>query len=114
MTMPGKINVAARMIASGPGAAAVLAAGIGSCALGIISFAADKARPIAKLLNVYAPAGPLSGVSTLAILVWLAAWGLLHYFWRDRNLDLRLIVGISFTLLAIGILLTFPPFADML
>jgi hypothetical protein len=110
----GQDDAKARMIPSGPGAAAVLAAGIGSCAMGIISLAADKARPLAHLLNVYRPSGPLSGVSTLAILVWLAAWAILHYLWRGRNLDLRRIVAISVALLAAGILLTFPPLADLL
>lgn len=112
--MHGNDEVNARMIASGPGAAAILAAGIGACALGVISLAADKARPVANLLKIYSPTGPLSGVSTLAVMVWLAAWALLHYVWRERNLELRRIVAISFVLLAVGILLTFPPFADLL
>jgi len=112
--MPGKNEVAARLPPNGPGAAAVLAAGIGCCAMGVISLAADKARPLAILLNVYSPSGPLSGVSTLAVFTWLASWALLHYFWRGRNVDLRRIVTVSFALLAAGILLTFPPFADLL
>lgn len=114
MKMHGKDEVDARMIASGPGAAAILAAGIGACALGVISLVADKVRPIANLLKIYSATGPLSGVSTLAVLVWLASWVLLHYAWRERNLELRPIVAVSFVLLAAGILLTFPPFADML
>lgn len=107
-------DVSAKMMSNGPGAAAVLAAGIGSFAMGITSFAADKAKPLANLLNIYRPTGPLSGVSTLTILVWLAGWGLLHYFWRGRSVDLRRIVAVSLALLAAGILLTFPPFADLL
>lgn len=112
--MPGKDDVAARMMPNGPGAAAVLAAGIGSFAMGIIAFAADKAKVLASLLNVYHPTGPLSGVSTLAIVVWLVAWVALHNFWRGRDVDLRRVIVVSLVLLAAGILLTFPPFADLL
>jgi hypothetical protein len=112
--MPTENDVSAKMMPSGPGAAAVVAAGIGSFALGSIAFAADKAPPLARLLILYRPTGPLSGVSTAAIAVWLAAWVLFHYRWSRRNVELCRIVTVSFVLLAIGLLLTFPPFADLL
>lgn len=107
-------DVSAKMTPTGPGAAAVLAAGIGAFALGLISFAADKYPPLARLLIFYRPTGPLSGVSTVAILVWLAAWAGLHYLWSGRNMSLRPIVAVSLVLLVIALLLTFPPFADLL
>jgi len=112
--MTGRDDVTARMMPNGPGAAAILSAGIGSVALGTIAMMADKVRPLANRLNVYHPTGPLSGVSTLAIVVWLVAWAALHYFWRERNVDLRRVVVVAVVLLAAGILLTFPPFADLL
>ncbi|HEY2469131.1 MAG TPA: hypothetical protein VGI45_15015 [Terracidiphilus sp.] len=112
--MPAENGVPAMMMPNGPGGAAVLAAGIGSFALGLISFTADKVGTLAKLLNIYHPTGPLSGVSTLSILMWLVAWVLLGYRWRRKNVDLRRVVAGSLVLLAVGILLTFPPFADLL
>lgn len=111
---PAENGVSAKMMPSGPGAAAVLAAGIGACALGLIAFAADKFPPLARLLIFYRPTGPLSGVSTVAILVWLAAWASLHYMWGGRNVSMRPVIVISLVLLGVGLLLTFPPFADLL
>ena len=75
-------GVSARMMPNGPGAAAVLAAGIGCFAMGAVSVVADKLPALARLLNIYRPTGPLSGVSTVAIVVWLAAWAVLHYYWK--------------------------------
>lgn len=112
--MPAKNDVSARITPSGHGAAAVLAAGIGAFSLGLIAFAADKYPPLARLLIFYRPTGPLSGVSTVAILVWLAAWAGLHYVWGGRNVSLRPIIAVSLVLLVIALLLTFPPFADLL
>ena len=39
---------------------------------------------LSRVLNVYKPTGPLSGVSTAAIVMWLAAWAMLHYRWQGR------------------------------
>jgi hypothetical protein len=57
-------------IPNGSGAAAMLAAGIGSFVLAIIALAGDKSVPIKNSLNFYKPTGPLSGVTTVAIVVW--------------------------------------------
>ena len=56
---------------NGPAAAAILAAGIGCAAVGILSFAGDASDAIGRLLNIYNPTGTLSGVTTVAIIVWL-------------------------------------------
>jgi hypothetical protein len=106
-------SVSAMMMPNGPGAAAVLAAGIGCFAMGAVSVAADKLPALARLLNLYKPAGPLSGVSTVAIVVWVAAWAVLHYYWQRRNVELGRATGIAFLLLACGLLLTFPPIGDL-
>ena len=49
---------------NGPAAAAILAAGIGCAALGILAFAGDASDTIGRLLNIYNPTGTLSGVTT--------------------------------------------------
>ena len=59
---------------NGPAAAAILAAGIGCAAVGILSFAGDASDAIGRLLNIYNPTGTLSGVTTVAIIIWLVAW----------------------------------------
>lgn len=99
---------------NGPGAAAILAAGIGCAALGILAFAGDAVQAIGKGLNFYNPVGTLSGVTTLAIIVWLASWLVLARTWGNRSLAINRVTGIAFALLVVGLLLTFPPFMDLL
>jgi hypothetical protein len=106
-------GVSAMLTPNGPGAAAVLAASVGCFAMGVFSVAADKLPALARLLNFYAPTGPLSGVSTATIVVWLTAWAVLHYHWQRRNVDLARTNRIAFLLLACGVLLTFPPVGDL-
>jgi heme/copper-type cytochrome/quinol oxidase subunit 1 len=101
-------------IPNGPGAAAILAAGIGCAATGILALAADASDRIGKALNFYNPTGTLSGVTILAIIVWLIAWFVLARLWGSKTVDVVRINWISFALLAVGFLLTFPPFMDLL
>jgi hypothetical protein len=101
-------------LTNGPGAAAVLSAGIGSFALAVLALAADKSAHINSVLNFYRPTGPLSGVTTAAILVWLLAWGILEWRWGRRTVAMGRIALIAFALLILSFLLTFPPVADLL
>jgi hypothetical protein len=97
-------------VPNGPGAAAILAAGIGCAMVGILAFAAEASRPFAQMLNFYNPAGPLSGKTTSAVAVWLVAWFVLSRFWQSKTVSMVPINVASFILLGIGFLLTFPPF----
>jgi hypothetical protein len=97
---------------NGPGAAAVLAAGIGSLAVAVFAIVADKVQAIKSLMNFYKPTGPLSGVTTCAILIWLAVWLILHRRWRSRQISSRSNT-VALILLFLGLLLTFPPIADL-
>jgi hypothetical protein len=101
-------------IPNGPGAAAILAAGIGCAAVGILAFAGDASATIGKWLNFYNPTGTLSGVTTLAIIIWLIAWLVLAKRWETKTVDANKINILSFVLLAVGFFLTFPPFMDLL
>lgn len=102
-----------KMIPNGAGAAAVLAAGIGSFLLAVFAILADKSAAIKSLMNFYTPTGPLSGVTTCAIIVWLAAWALLHWRWSWRNVEVGRVTIAAFILLFLSLLLTFPPLADL-
>lgn len=106
-------GASAELIANGPGAAAILSAAIGCFALGVIAVIADKVQPLARLLNFYTPTGPLSGVTTAAITIWLVTWVALHLVWRRRDVALRRINAIAILLLIAGLLLTFPPIGDL-
>ncbi len=99
---------------NGPGAAAILAAGIGALALGIFAFAGDASPPILRAFNIWNPTGPLSGVTSAAVLVWLVAWFLLARRWSARNVNLTPVTFAALAMLAGGVLLTFPPFMDLL
>jgi hypothetical protein len=97
-------------IPNGPGAAAILAAGIGCAAIGILAFAAEASRPFANLLNFYGPVGPLSGKTTVAVIVWLVAWFVLSRLWWAKTVAMGKVNLAAFASLAVGFLLTFPPF----
>ncbi|HEY1650036.1 MAG TPA: hypothetical protein VGF96_18780 [Terracidiphilus sp.] len=99
---------------NGPGAAAILAAGMGSFAVGLFAVVADKSAAIKSLMIFSKPTGPLSGVTTSAIVVWLITWAVLHARWRGKTVALRPVKIAALLLLALGLLLTFPPFADLL
>lgn len=99
---------------NGPGAAAILAAGVGSLALGIFAFAGDASPPILRAFNFWNPTGPLSGVTLTAVIVWLVVWFGLARSWATRNVKLRPVNVAAFVMLIGGLLLTFPPFMDLL
>nr|WP_294529377.1 hypothetical protein [uncultured Rhodopila sp.] len=102
------------LLRNGPGAAAILSAGIGSGALGVFAFAADAVPAINHLFAFWKPSGALSGVTTSAIVVWLAAWFVLSRRWASRDVSLLWVNLASGLMLLVGLLLTFPPFMDWL
>jgi hypothetical protein len=99
---------------NGPAAAAILSAGIGCFALSVFAVVADASKPVARFFTFYLPTGPLSGVTTTAILLWLATWFVLARLWHNKNVAIAKINAVAFVLLLLGVLLTFPPFADLL
>jgi hypothetical protein len=99
---------------NGPVAAAVLSCGFGCFVLGVLAVAADGSKSLAAALNFHHPTGPLSGVTTLAIALWLISWIALAARWKTKSVAFGKITAASFTLLALGLLLTFPPFGDLL
>lgn len=101
---------AVEKIPNGPGAAAILAAGIGCAAVGVLALATEISPAFRSLLNFYNPVGPLSGKTTVAIIVWLASWYILSRLWRAETVAMKTVNVAAFILLGIGFLLTFPPF----
>ena len=99
---------------NGAGAAAILAAGIGCATLGVLALLGDAFAGIKNFLNFYNPTGPLSGVTTLTIIMWLASWFILAQKWDGRDVALSRISMVAFVLLAVGFFLTFPPVMDLL
>jgi hypothetical protein len=99
---------------NGSAAAAILAAGIGAITLSVLAIAADRIAPLRGAMIFYRPTGPLSGVSTSAIFIWLLVWFALDRVWRNRSVALRPVSVTAFALLVLSVMLTFPPLADLL
>jgi len=97
---------------NGSGAAAILAAGVGSFALAVLAIAGDKSASVKAWLVFYKPTGPLSGVTTLALIIWILTWGILEGRWRKRTVAARTSF-IALALLGLSLLLTFPPIVDL-
>ena len=100
-------------LTNGSGAAAILAAGIGSIALAVLACAGDKLPAVKHSLIFYRPTGPLSGVTTTTIIIWLVTWGTLEWRWRSRTVGAGCICVIALALLGLSLLLTFPPVVDL-
>lgn len=93
---------------NGGAVASILAAGIGAFAMGLFVLLNEAGLFAAPAL--YGPASGVTGRTTLAALVWLAAWALLHARCRRREIAApgRLFVE-TLALVAAGVLGTFPP-----
>jgi len=100
--------------ANGSGAAAILAAGAACASIGVLALAGDALPAVNKALSFFPPSGALSGVTTVSIGIWLLLWLGLDLRWRRRSVALGRINLFAFALLAAGLLLTFPPFMDLL
>lgn len=101
------------LLKNGKAAAALLAGGIGALFLGLVTTLSEASKAFGNALNWYNPAGPLSGKTTLTVVVWLVAWAILGNQWKDKDVDFDKIAMIAIVLLLLGILGTFPPFFEI-
>lgn len=98
---------------NGPAAAAILASGVGSLALGLFTIMAEANAAIKNALNLYNPVGPLSGKTTVAVVIWLVAWAVFHGLWKNEQVDFAKIFSVTLIMIALGLLGTFPLFYDL-
>jgi hypothetical protein len=96
---------------NGAAMAATLAAGLGALAIGI--FVILNEAGIYGAPSLYGPAGGVSGRTTFAVAVWLIAWGVLHWRWKDRDVDAGRVVTACLVSVGVALLLTFPPMWDV-
>jgi hypothetical protein len=94
----------------GPVSGAMIATGIGAAALGLLTTLAEASESIKEWLNWNAGVGPLSGKTSLAVVVWVVAWAVLHVAMRGKRYETRSALIITLILIAIGVLGTFPTF----
>lgn len=98
---------------SGPAAAVVLAAGLGCFTLGLLSVLAAAGASVSDALTLSERVGDVSGISTVAALVFFAAWAALTAAWRRADPPLVRVAAASGLLIALGMLGTFPPFFNL-
>ncbi len=94
---------------TGPGAAAVLAAGTGTFTIGLMASLAGASAGLNNALNWYGPTGPLSGKTGVGVVAWLLAWIILHAAWKSKNVNFGRAFNWALALVILGFLLTFPP-----
>ena len=98
--------------ANGTAMASALAAGVGAFAMGLFVFLNEAGLFAAPTL--YGPAGGVTGRTTFATLVWLAAWAVLHARWKGRDLAPGRVLALTLVLIGVGMLGTFPPLWSLL
>ena len=109
-------------LATGPAAAAILSAGLSLVALGTAQVLAERSEPIKRWMqalgNCWMPGaagiGPYSGKETVALLVWLSSWALLHLAWRRRDINLVAAGLIAFLLVGLATTIVWPPITAFL
>jgi len=99
-------------LANGAAMAAILAAGIGAFAMGFVVLL--DAINLFPLPALYGPAGGVTTRTTVAVLIWLVGWIVLHRRWKDRRIDARRTLRVTLALIAAGVVLTFPPLWQLL
>ncbi|BAS26920.1 hypothetical protein [Limnochorda pilosa] len=104
---------AGQKVTNGPAAAALLASGIGSLVLGLMTTGAVVFHGLGGLLNWWNPAGPLTGKTGIAVLAWLVSWKVLSNRYREQDVDLGRILSVTLWLIVVGLLLTFPPVFEL-
>ena len=95
-------------------AAAMLAAGIGCLFLGVMTSLSEGIHPVENALNWYNPVGALTGKTWVALIVWLVSWGILASKWKDQEVNFGTVYKATLILVALGLLMTFPLFFDLL
>ena len=94
---------------SGPAAAVILAAGLASVTLGLLSVLTAASTPISNALTLSDRVGDVSGLTTSATVVFFASWGALAIAWRHADPPLARVTAAAAGLIALGLLGTFPP-----
>lgn len=89
--------------------ASMIASGIGSLVLGIVIVLAEVNASIKTFLNWNNGVGPLSGKTGVAVIAFIVSWAVLHYAFQRRAISLTTSFIVTLVLVALGLLLTFPP-----
>jgi hypothetical protein len=95
---------------AGPAAAVLLAAGLASFTLGLLSMLTAASARVSDALTLSDRVGELSGLTTVSVIVFFGAWAVLGLAWRRADPPLERVAAAAAVLIALGLLGTFPPF----
>jgi hypothetical protein len=96
----------------GPGAAVMMAAGIGIFVLGLFTLVSEASVSIhdwLESLEFGRGVGPLAGKTILGTVGFFASWIVLGIAWRTKELDLRRWFWIALAFGVVGAVMMFPP-----
>ena len=96
----------------GPGAAVIIAAGIGIFVLGLMTVLSEVSEVIHDFLGNLAfdqGVGPLAGKSILATLAFFISWGIFGFLWKDKDTNIKRSFWVGLGLGILGAIMTFPP-----
>ncbi len=100
-------------VKNGSAVAAMLAAGIGSLVLGIMTILCENIDAFGKFFNFINPVGNLTGKTWVAILAWLISWAILAGKWKDQEVAFGKVYKATLILVVLGLLGTFPLIFDL-
>jgi hypothetical protein len=89
--------------------AAFVSSGIGCLVIGLMTTGAVLSEGLKNTLNWWNPAGPLTGKTAVGVLAWLISWAILHFLWKDKEVDFNKTFVITLVLIGLGFIFTFPP-----
>jgi hypothetical protein len=115
------MNPSAESRSSGPACAAVLAAALGLLALALAQVLSEVSAAFKSAMQILgdswmpgaAGIGPYSGKETVALLVWLISWAILHVLWKPRELSVGRLGTIALALIGIATTLVWPPVTEL-
>ena len=102
-------DVVEAAVTTGPAAAAIISGAIGTFVIGLLTTGSVIFEGLRNALNWWNPAGPLTGKTGVGVIAWLISWALLSTVWKDKDYDLRKAFVITLIIVALGVILTFPP-----
>lgn len=97
---------------NGPAMAALVAAGIGSVALGLLVVLSEAVPAVRTFMDFYSPVGPLAGKSTYAVVAYVASWGVLTTVWKGKEISFHIAYTATLVMIALGLLGSFPLLFD--
>ena len=85
---------------------------MGAFVLGLMTTLAAANDGISDFLRFSEDVGPLSGKTIFAGAAFFAAWAVLGFMWREREIEWRPALVATIVLAALGFLGTFPTFFE--